>query len=208
MKFSEALKHATKDLHAEAERTGFVGDLLRRRGSVGGYALFLRNLLAAYQSIEIGLNEHREKRGVRAIAYPDLYRSAALRSDLDMLRKDWGGVLPILPAGAGYAELAAHAGRGDGHSLIAHAYVRYLGDLSGGQILKRLLSESIQLEGLSFYTFSGIYDVDEFKDRYRYAFDLAGEELDASQRAEILEEAKRAFQANIDLSIEVQSYSR
>jgi heme oxygenase len=35
------------------------------------------------------------------------------------------------------------AAEGDGTRLIAHAYTRYLGDLSGGQILQRLLARSL-----------------------------------------------------------------
>ena len=46
--------------------------------------------------------------------------------------------------------------------LVAHAYTRYLGDLSGGQILKKIAQRGMGLqgsEGLAFYEFDKIEKV-------------------------------------------------
>ena len=60
--------------------------------------------------------------------------------------------------------------------LIAHAYTRYLGDLSGGQIVQRLLAKSLGLrpEQLSMYDFSGFPDPAALKTEYRHALEQAG----------------------------------
>ena len=63
--------------------------------------------------------------------------------------------------------------------LLAHAYVRYLGDLSGGQFIRRKLAKTYGLEdgaGLTFYEFgklggesgiSGLGDMKKIKEWYR-----------------------------------------
>ena len=68
--------------------------------------------------------------------------------------------------------------------LLAHAYVRYLGDLSGGQIIKRRLMKVYDLpetgEGVRFYEFEGASgdgskasrpEMKQVKDWYRSGMD-------------------------------------
>jgi heme oxygenase (biliverdin-producing, ferredoxin) len=205
--FSRRLKEGTRDLHARAEGTGFIGELLRRRGSRLGYALLLRNLAPVYQGMEAGLNHHAASPGVRAIVRRELYRSIALQSDLsELLSHGRGFALPLLHAGTRYVELISKAAQNEGAALIGHAYVRYLGDLSGGQVLRRLLNQSLGLEELSFFDFPMIENKHAFKEEYRRAFDGAGLELDHGGRVKVIEEAQKAFKANIDLSIEIEHY--
>ena len=49
--------------------------MLKGRASRDGYALFLRNLLPAYQALEEGLERDRSDPGVEALAQPALYRA-------------------------------------------------------------------------------------------------------------------------------------
>lgn len=67
------------------------------------------------------------------------------------------------PAPRGLAEytsrLRALASARDPAPLLAHAYVRYLGDLSGGQVIRRRVARAYGLEddggaGVSFYEFA------------------------------------------------------
>lgn len=63
--------------------------------------------------------------------------------------------------------------------LLSHAYVRYLGDLSGGQVIRRRVAEAYELdiesgEGIKFYDFknlggtrSTIADLRKIKEWYR-----------------------------------------
>lgn len=195
-----AMRDRTRELHTRAERSGIIAAILSNRGSLAGYALFLRNILPAYQQMERGLEEKKDG-PVACVARPQLYRAAAIESDLANLEgPDWDRRLPLLPAGDRYAQRIASVCAGDGSRLIAHAYARYLGDLSGGQILKRLLGRSLALEpqALSFYDFPDITDTDAFKALYRKSIDdAAGQIADA---ASVIEEAFIAFQLNIELS--------
>ena len=195
------LRNATKTLHVTAERSGVIANVLRGTANRHAYATFLRNLLPAYLALEQGLERHRDEPGVRLFARPETYRAAYLVADLHGLAGlDWETTLTLLPEGVTYAEAVADAGRGDGTRLIAHAYARYLGDLSGGQIMQRLLAKSLGLgpDSLAFYRFPAIADIAAFKTEYHQSLDAAGEEIINPDR--ITAEAEYAFRLNIDLS--------
>lgn len=200
-----ALYIATKALHTEAERSGIIGDLLRGEASRDGYILLQRNLLPAYQALEAGLERHRKTPAIATLAAFEFDRATPLTADLRALCGGDFSDIPMLAAGEAYAGRIATAANGSGAALIAHAYTRYLGDLSGGQILKRLLGKKSGLrpEELSFYDFPHHPDLAALKADYRNALDLAG--LLASDHAAIIEEGQIAFAMNIDLSEAVRN---
>lgn len=201
----EALRERTKQPHALAERTGIVADILHRRANVTGYALLLRNLLPVYRTMEHALAGKRSSAVVGLIVHPELDRAAAIEADLRIIASLYGIVdLPLLPEATRYVDAIRRASEATGSRLIAHAYARYLGDLSGGQILKKLLERSLDLppEALSFYDFPEIADIAAFKAGYRSAIDRAGDELGDFDL--IVEEGARAFELNIGLSVAVQ----
>lgn len=197
---AERLRDRTRYLHVQAERSGIIAVLLRGGGSQYGYALLLRNLLPVYRRLEEGLERHRNQVAVAPLAQPALYRVAAIEHDLTALcHGDWCQSLPLLEPGERYARRIAEAAKGDGSKLLAHAYVRYLGDLNGGRIVRRRLCETLGLasSALSFYDYPEIADVEEFKRNYRGGLNAANGlvGLDA-----VLAEAEAAFRLNVELS--------
>jgi heme oxygenase len=201
-----ALYLRTKTLHVEAERTGIIRDLLRGDASREGYVLLLRNLFPAYQAMERGLERHRGSPCLGALARYRLGRAPAIQSDLIAISgKDWSRDIPLLAAGEFYAARIEEAAGGDGVRLIAHAYTRYLGDLSGGLILQRLLTRSLKLRPseLSFYDFPRFSDLDRLKAGYRKALDRAGALVGDADA--VVEEGAVAFALNIELSCAVRS---
>ncbi|MEO8039612.1 MAG: biliverdin-producing heme oxygenase [Betaproteobacteria bacterium] len=205
----DALREGTRALHGEAERSGIVCDLLQGRADRAGYVMLLRNLLPAYRELELGLEHHRHSPGMRGIALPTVFRAAALESDLTALHGPrWEEDLSVLASATRYAALIAAAAQGDGTRLLAHAYVRYLGDLSGGQVLRRLLTRSLALapHQLRFYEFAGVANLPEFKDGYRRALERAAGAV--ADEAALIAEAEAAFRCNIELSIAVREAAR
>jgi heme oxygenase len=202
---TEIMRASTRALHARAERSGIINSVLCGRTNRYGYALLLRNLLPAYRCLETGLEAHRNSPTLGAVVRSELYRAPALESDLnELVGGEWDCALPLLPAGQQYAQrVALAAERGDGR-LIAHAYTRYLGDLSGGQVLKRLLGRTLGLRSqqLSFFEFPAIDDIEAFKQRYRRALDDCGT-LVPDVNA-VVAEAIAAFELNIAVSQAVQ----
>ena len=81
--------------------------------------------------------------------------------------------------------------------LIGHHYTRYLGDLSGGQILKGIAEKALNLngEGLNFYEFGKIDNAKIYKEKYRSILDELP--LTDSQQNAIITEANYAFRLNM-----------
>jgi heme oxygenase len=195
---AERLRHATWSLHREAERSGYVAEILRGRAEPAGYALLLRNLHPAYVTLETALSRVDAHPALRLLRHPPLHRAEPLACDLESLAgPDWRISVPLLPAGARYEAAVNAASRGDGVRLVAHAYVRYLGDLAGGQIMARIIGRSLRLEhgSLAFHRFEGD-TIEHLAMRVRQAIGLVTED-DADR---VVAEAARAFRLNIELS--------
>lgn len=181
----------------QAERSGIIARMLRGSAGLRGYALLMHNLLPAYRALESGLTAHRHSRGVGRLYRPEVWRVGPLEADLAAM--DVGG-LHVLPEGEAYAARIAAAAADDGALLIAHAYTRTMGDLSGGQILHRLLAGSLALESaaLGFYAFPEIADIAAYKTLYRAEIGAAG--LEIADPAAVCDEACDGFHLTIALS--------
>jgi heme oxygenase (biliverdin-producing, ferredoxin) len=199
-----ALRERTGDLHTQAERSGIIADILHGRATREAYILLLRNLLPVYQALEEGLARVSGSPLIGPIGRPELARAGAIAADLRHLSVDMAAI-PLVAETAGYVAAIRAASDGEGGRLIAHAYARYLGDLSGGQILKKLLARSLALgpDALTFYEFPAIADLAAFKADYRAAIDRAGDEIDDFDA--IVEEGALAFRLNIALSVALQA---
>lgn len=200
----QALRQRTSEQHSRAERSGIVASLLRGQATPLGYAMLLRNLLPVYRQMEVQLARLPPDEAAAGIARIEVFRTSALRSDLlQLCGPGWARSLPVLAAARRYVGLVVRA---DGQRLVAHAYVRYLGDLSGGQILRRLLGRSLGLDdpSLAFYAFPDIGDIDRFKAEYRAAIDRIGQRT--RDVGPLLDEAVAVFEANIELSDAIARY--
>merc|ERR1719150_764107 len=90
--------------------------------------------------------------------------------------------------------------------LIAHAYTRFLGDLSGGQILKKKAQRHYGLpgdSGVQFYQFDLPISHHEFKQKYRKNLDILN--INQQMASEIVAEANKSFNFNTDLFLELDS---
>ncbi|MFO1271952.1 MAG: biliverdin-producing heme oxygenase [Rubrivivax sp.] len=189
------LRSATRELHAEVERTGVMADLLAGRLSRAGFAGLLRNLHALYAALEPALE------GFGPLPVPPLQRTARLAEDLAVLHgPDWRIELPVAKATDDYvARLHALAAR-QAPELAAHAYVRYLGDLHGGQVLARLVAKRYGLQGdagIRFYDFGDEARVQRLREDLRGAL-VAMQPGEAAAEA-IVEEACWAFRQHARL---------
>ena len=202
---AEHLRRSTEAKHLQAERSGYIAEILRKRASKEGYGLFLRNLAPAYDALEQALRTHKGNVVLSPFHWQPLLRHQAMLDDLEALAGvSWQETFERLPESDAYAERIEQVSAEAPHRLLGHAYVRYIGDLSGGQIVKTILSASpgLSADMLTFYDFEDIPDAERFKEHFREKLDQIGDEVSATD--EIVDEAIVAFQHNIDLSLAVQ----
>jgi heme oxygenase len=79
------MRARTSSLHAEAENTGVLASILSGNATMSAYALYLRNLLPAYQAMEQALSRHRNRPGFGYLSDRSLHRSESILADLDHL---------------------------------------------------------------------------------------------------------------------------
>lgn len=162
---AQRLRDETRPLHTRSERAGLMPALLRGTLPRPAYAALLRHLLALYEPLEAALARHAGHPWLAGWPLDALCRRAALADDLALLTvpvtdaSAAGGAAPapLVPAlQAMRARITELAGAPVPGLLLAHAYVRYLGDLSGGQIVARQVRAAYGLapgEGTRFYDF-------------------------------------------------------
>ncbi|MGW8763966.1 biliverdin-producing heme oxygenase [Streptomyces sp. NPDC055815] len=197
--FSTLIRTASHAQHTEAETSSFMGDLLGGRLAVDAYARYTEQLWFVYRALEEGADALREDPVAGPFIQPALFRTAALEQDLAHLRgPGWRDGVSPLPATVAYAERVAECARDWPAGYVAHHYTRYLGDLSGGQIIRdkaeRTWGFDRKGDGVRFYVFEEISNPAAFKRAYRELLD--GVNADDLEKQRIVDECKRAFDFN------------
>ncbi|RMI08659.1 heme oxygenase (biliverdin-producing) [Cellulomonas triticagri] len=199
---STLLREGTRAEHEAAEGSRFVEDLLGGHLTVRAYADLALQLHAVYTALEeVGEVVRATPEGA-GLVFDELLRVPALETDLEhLLGPGWRDQATPLPATAAYAaalrDLArTPAGGPSVGGYVAHAYTRYLGDLSGGQVIGRMVQRhyGVADAGVGFYAFGAIPKPKPFKDLYRERMDALP--LDDAQRAAVVEDARAAFRHN------------
>ncbi|MFH0412626.1 heme oxygenase (biliverdin-producing) [Corynebacterium sp. L4756] len=195
---SLALRAATATAHENAETSDFMEELLGGKLDAAAVAEFTGQLWFVYEALERAVRGIEEHPLAAAIVDRRLERQAALEADLaGMYGSNWRDEVRILPATMRYvARLEELTGTGDPVPVIAHHYVRYLGDVSGGQVIAARLGTyyDIDSESLNFYDFTAIGKIPPYRNSYRAALDEL--QIDDEQRSALLAEAQAAFGFN------------
>jgi heme oxygenase len=203
MSMSEAIRSATAEDHSAAEASPFMTALLEGELPRERYAVFMGQLRSVYDELERVARGYRDHPLVGAFYFPELERTAAIEHDLRVLLGDEASVqVELLPATLAYCE-RIRASASSPAAFVAHHYTRYLGDLSGGFFIGRVVEKTYGLAdgaGSSFYHFAGVQPR-PFKDRYRELLDETP--WTDEQRAELIEEIHVAYTCNRDLFAEL-----
>lgn len=190
---SARLRDGTRAAHDRAETVSFITDLMQGRLSTAAYADLAAQQHGLYLALEGASDRWRATERGRGLVFDGLTRTPSIEADLAFLfGPGWREEIDVLPVAREYAERVAEVGD-DLPRFAAHAYTRYLGDLSGGQAIKRLVQRHYGLgeEGVAFYTFETIAKPKVFKDEYRARLDAL--ELDDAEVDAAVEEAGVAF---------------
>ena len=197
--FAKQLKEGTKKSHSAAENTTFVKSFLRGVVSKESYRALVNDLYFVYCALEEEVSNLKDHPVIGNLQLPDLNRRDALEMDLRYYYGPiWRSLIKPSEACERYVNRIREVAKNEPELLVGHHYTRYLGDLSGGQILKGIAEKALALgdgQGLKFYDFEKIEDTKAYKAGYRGILD--GLPITEHQENAIIEEANYAFRLNM-----------
>ncbi|KJY42559.1 heme oxygenase [Streptomyces sp. NRRL B-1568] len=197
--FSTLIRTASHEQHTEAENSSFMSDMLGGRLGVAAYRRYTEQLWFVYRALESASQALSADPVAGPFIQPELARTAHLERDLAHLGgSGWRAELRPLPSTAAYAARIEECARAWPAGYIAHHYTRYLGDLSGGQIIRGTAEKTWGFErkgdGVRFYVFDGIGNPAAFKREYRELLDALP--VDELEKQRVVEECRHAFALN------------
>ncbi|BAZ03450.1 biliverdin-producing heme oxygenase [Calothrix sp. NIES-3974] len=200
------LRVGTKKAHTMAENVGFVKCFLKGVVEKNSYRKLVANLYFVYTAMEEEMEKLSHHPIVSQINFKELYRGRSLEQDLAYYYgSNWREQIQLSPAGAAYVQRIREIAATQPELLIAHSYTRYLGDLSGGQILRNIAVTGMNLtdgNGTAFYEFADIPDEKAFKNQYRQTLDELP--IDDAMADRIVDEANAAFGMNMKMFQELE----
>ena len=200
------LREGTKKSHTMAENTGFVSCFLKGVVDKLSYRKLVADLFFVYEAMEEEMHRLKDHPVLAPIAFEQLDRVKALEEDLAFyFGPEWRQQIEASPAATEYVARIREVAQTAPELLVGHHYTRYLGDLSGGQILKNIAQKAMNNptdDGLHFYVFPEIADEKAFKTTYRSAMDALP--IDQSTADRIVEEANQAFHLNMKMFQELE----
>ncbi|EUC63323.1 heme oxygenase [Rhizoctonia solani AG-3 Rhs1AP] len=225
---STLFKSSTTRAHNAVHHSELAGKLLRGELPKDEYIYFMMLLWRVYNAIEEGLETHSTNPALAPTYRPALLsRTSRLSADiaylLDTTEDAWQStplyrsLVSAPPKGlrdyVSHLEgLTVSKDSTDNARLLAHAYVRYLGDLSGGQSIRNRMAKAYDLPGTgagaSFYDFGSLQgsvgagekkasqgDLLKIKDWYREGMNEAVGD-DKALKEILVQEANMAFDFN------------
>jgi heme oxygenase len=200
-RFSEVVRDATFADHERAAMSEFMSALFGERLPIAGYTEMVVQHLFAYEVLEQAGDELRDHPVAGAFVTEDLRRVPSIEADLLVLRgEDWSSAITPSAATAAYCDRMRQVCVSSPECFVAHHYTRYMGDLSGGQMIGRIARSTYGLAegaGAAFYEFPGIADLGAFKDDYRRRLDVA--EWTPDERERLLAEVAIAYRHNTEV---------
>jgi heme oxygenase len=202
--FSERIRAATWDSHAGAEHAPFMQDLLAGRLSQHDYAQLVVQHHAIYSVLEAAVDASADP-AISPLLLPELRRLPELVADLEYLAgPGWAASLTVMPSTRAYCDRLEAVCFDWPGGLVSHHYVRYLGDLSGGLVIGRVVARAFDLpdgQGTRFYRFDTIESPKAVKDTYREQLDRLP--WDESEQQRVIDEVLVAYESNTEVLLDL-----
>lgn len=202
---SEAIRAASWNAHQAAEGAPFMGELMAGKLDRSRYAELVAQHHFAYVVLEEAAEAMADDPVAKPFVFPELTRVPSLEADLAfLLGDDWRDQITANPGTQAYCARMREVCFDWPAGFVAHHYVRYLGDLSGGQFIGKVVERTYDLPdhaGARFYVFDQIDDPKAFKERYRQLLDAAP--WDADEQARMTDEVLRAYELNTQVLVDL-----
>lgn len=205
--FSGELRRATWGEHESSEHSTFMEDIMRGRATRDDYAALVAQHYFMYVALEAAAEKFTQDPAYTGFHPAALVRLPSLEADLEhLMGEGWRDRIAPVPAVAAYAaRIREVADQGWLPGILAHHYTRYLGDLSGGQAIARVVARQHDLDeaGVAFYAFPELGDLRAFKTAYRDGLDALGTDLDEAERQRVVDEVREAYRFNTETFIDL-----
>lgn len=197
-RFTERIREATWDAHEDAAGSGFMTRLISGELPVEAYRDLVVQHWFAYVDLEAAATAMADDPVAGRFVFDELTRLPALEADLEaLIGPDWRDQVTPSPQTEAYCARLREVGSTWPGGFVAHHYTRYLGDLSGGQMIGPAIERTYGFEehaGTGFYVFDRIDDLKAFKNDYRELLDTSG--WDDDEQARIIDEMLAAYRHN------------
>ncbi|MER3390667.1 MAG: biliverdin-producing heme oxygenase [Microcella sp.] len=200
--FSRLVRERTARGHRSSESATFMSDLMTGEGSRQDYVALVEQHYFIYEALESVQPAMRANPDLSPFLSPALTRLPALESDLEyLLGDDWRDRVAPLEVTRRYAARILEVAATWPAGYIAHHYTRYLGDLSGGQYIAKVMARRFGFDsnGIGFYLFDQIADPAAFKDTYRAQLDAV--DWSEEERERVIDEVMAAYDMNTELFV-------
>jgi heme oxygenase len=203
------LREGTQTSHTLSENTAFMKCFLKGVVELEPFRKLTADLYFLYSSLETEMARHADHPVVGPMLFTELLRTPKLEDDLAYYYGDnWRDEIAATPAGEHYVSRIQDVSRSNPALLVAHAYVRYMGDLSGGQGLRHIVRSALDLppdRGTGLHEFDQLPTVEAKRDfKVNYRDTLNALPVDAALIQQLVDEANLAFALNRDVFHELE----
>ncbi|MCJ1710016.1 biliverdin-producing heme oxygenase [Clavibacter michiganensis subsp. phaseoli] len=201
---TEALRDRARPRAEAQDADEFMTALVTGRGCRDDYVALVAQHYFVYRAIEAATERMAADPVAARFISPRLTRLPAIEADLDFLvGPDWRDVVRPLASTAAYVERIEQVASVWVGGFVAHHYTRYLGDLSGGRLLRSLLQRQFGFDtnGVGLYLFAEIAEPRRFCSTYREALDQVP--WDDDERARVVAEVENAYRLTTDVFAEL-----
>jgi len=131
-----SLKNLTKSKHSGAERSWFASLMMSGKITNEQYSIYLKQQFECYNGLE---NRFKNLNQSISSIPEDLKRAKPIMNDLKELCSNID-LIPVFESTKKYTDYILNSCKEE--LLYAHVYVRYLGDLKGGQMIAKRIPGS------------------------------------------------------------------
>lgn len=193
---SKRLYEETKSVHEQIESVAFVLALRDLTLSQNEYVQYLADLKFVYECLEEGMRVNLGTPTIKALYDEKLCRTKMLEADLKSFQAE--SCRPT-DAAKDYIRHLKELSKNAPILLLAHAYVRYMGDLSGGRMMKKFVETLFPGEHTAFYNFDELLGSNALGAKYvEYKNDWKGRldkfNFSDKEKLDLIEEARKGFE--------------
>eukprot|EP00924_Labyrinthula_sp_SR-Ha-C_P004549 snap_masked-scaffold_1-processed-gene-4.28-mRNA-1 protein AED:0.13 eAED:0.15 QI:0/-1/0/1/-1/1/1/0/216 len=213
MSFSEILKDGSKGNHRDVGTTLVMKRLADRTLSKEEYKHLLARYYFIYNSLEAAVHKvMKTNELVKSFHFKELDRLDPLVADIKFFfgenfeEDEVFAIARDSPATKAWVDTIETVEKEDPDKLVAHMYVRYLGDLFGGQVIGEKVRKGLSVgdEGSNFYRFEQIKGSPmAMVKQFKVALDMI---VDPKLQEIIIDETNKSYELQFDILSDVDRY--